>query len=271
MIKVLLVEDEELIRKGLAYTFPWINFDSVVVGEASNGEEGLALIKKLKPHIVITDIKMPLTDGLEMIRLCKEQVSTPCDCEFVIMSGYAEFAYAQKAITYGVSDFLLKPIDHNILEEVIAKLVKKIEEKQTVEQLKSKVQPLGEYELLNISIFTSTHTNYSFYYTQDIIAYIMNHYQEKITLEDVAETIRVSVSTIKTAFKADTHHSFHDFLHKYRIQMALQYMQESHLRVYEIASKVGYSEYKYFSKVFKKYVGHTPTEFMNLELFVPKQ
>ncbi len=266
MIQVLLVEDEELIRKGLAYTFQWADFDCVVVGEAANGEEGVTCIQTLQPDIVITDIKMPLKDGLEMIRICKEELCVPC--EFVIISGYAEFGYAQKAITYGVSNFLLKPIDHKVLEEVIQKLVAKIEEKRTVEHIKAQVKPLEEFELLNISIYTSPYTNYSFYYTKRIIAYIMEHYQEKITLEEIAKEIGVSVSTIKTDFKADTHQSFHDFLHKYRIQMALQYMFESNLRVYEIAQKVGYSEYKYFSKVFKKYLGHTPSEFMNLELFL---
>ncbi len=265
MIKVLIVEDEELIRKGLAYTIPWVNFDCVVIGEASNGEEGVALIKELKPDIVITDIKMPLKDGLEMISLCKEE-----GCEFIIISGYAEFSYAKKAIEYGVREFLLKPIDHKILEHVIDTLVIKIQEQRVVENLKNKVKPLDTYELLNISIFTSPSRNYTYSYTRDIIEYIRSHYYEKITLEEISKKVDVSVSKIKIDFKNDTHHSFHDFLHKYRIQIALKYMFESNFRIYEIANKVGYSEYKYFSKVFKKYLGHTPTEFMNLDIFLPQ-
>ncbi len=144
MFEVLVVEDEDLIRKGLVYTFNWLAYDCVVIGEACNGKEALDMIHKYKPDIVITDIKMPLVDGLEMIASFEKR-----SFEAVIISGYAEFEYAKKAIKYDVSDFLLKPIDHAELGKVIEKLTEKIKRKRMMELVSERVKDFSDLSILD--------------------------------------------------------------------------------------------------------------------------
>ena len=94
MIKVVLVEDEELIRQGMKLTMEWEKFECQVIGEATDGEEGLKVIRKLKPDIVFTDIRMPKLSGLEMMEQLKEALPV----KFIILSGYDDFSYAKKAM-----------------------------------------------------------------------------------------------------------------------------------------------------------------------------
>ena len=106
MYKVLLVEDEEIIRKGLMYLVDWEKEDCVVVGEAGDGVEGTEKIRKLRPDMVITDVRMPFLSGLDMLEQTR---SIPYAA--IVISGYDEFEYAKRAIKLGVKDYIVKPID----------------------------------------------------------------------------------------------------------------------------------------------------------------
>ena len=114
--KVFLVEDETVIREGLRDRIPWDQFGYRFVGEAADGEMALPLIRKTKPDVLITDIKMPFMDGLELSRLVKKALP---DTKIIILSGYNEFDYAKEAIKIGISDYLLKPITSANLTEAL--------------------------------------------------------------------------------------------------------------------------------------------------------
>ena len=105
MYRVLIAEDEDIIRKGIAYTMDWVSMGCTIIGEAANGKEGVDKIKELSPDIVLADIMMPMTDGIEMIR----QGLEIADFKAIIMTSYADFEYAKKAIELGVSAYLMKP------------------------------------------------------------------------------------------------------------------------------------------------------------------
>lgn len=115
MYRVVIAEDEDIIRKGLVYSIPWADMGCTVVGEATNGVEGVALIQRLEPDIVVADINMPILDGLGMIRQTYEQY----DYSAIILSGYSNFEYARTAIRYGVTGYLLKPLKREDLAEAI--------------------------------------------------------------------------------------------------------------------------------------------------------
>jgi Response regulator containing CheY-like receiver domain and AraC-type DNA-binding domain len=119
MRKVILVDDEMFARKGLVGLIPWENYGFEVVGEAEDGEEALALIEQMKPDLVITDIRMPVLDGLELIQAVQARQGKAI--RFIIISGYGDFKYAQQAVRYGVQDYLLKPIDE---DELVHSLVR---------------------------------------------------------------------------------------------------------------------------------------------------
>lgn len=122
-MRVLIVEDEVKIRMGISRLIS-AHTKHTVVGEAKNGKEGLDLICRLNPELVISDIRMPVMDGLEML---EEAVKAGSRCHFVILSGYSEFEYAQKALRYGVDDYLLKPLAPEDVTELLDKIQKKID------------------------------------------------------------------------------------------------------------------------------------------------
>ena len=107
MIRVIIADDEKLICRLVQALADWDSLGMEVAGTAENGLEALQLVEALEPDILITDIRMPGCDGLELIRRAKELRP---QLEVVIISGYAHFEYAQSAIQFGVGNYLLKPI-----------------------------------------------------------------------------------------------------------------------------------------------------------------
>jgi len=130
MHSVLLVDDEVFARKGLRQLIDWEACGFRVIGEADNGEDAYAFIEQAGPDLVITDIRMPVMDGLELIRKTVESRSEPPG--FVIVSGYNEFAYAQQAVRYGVHDFILKPVDDGELKATLRKLDGKLRQEKLI-------------------------------------------------------------------------------------------------------------------------------------------
>ena len=127
MYKVIIVEDEDIIRKGIAYTMDWTSMGCTIVGEAASGEEGLSKISELNPDIVLLDIMMPGMDGIAMIRKAKEDGIG--DFKSVILTSYAEFDYAKKAIDLDVSAYLMKPASEEEIKKRIKKIIEEIEKR----------------------------------------------------------------------------------------------------------------------------------------------
>ncbi len=119
MLKVVLVDDEEIIREGLLVSIPWEKLGFNVVGQAEDGEQAAEVIEETKPDVVITDIKMPFVDGLQLIEMVKPRYQ---DLYIIIISGHDEFQYAQKALKLGAFDYILKPIDLDYLETLLRKI-----------------------------------------------------------------------------------------------------------------------------------------------------
>jgi len=263
MIKLIIVEDEDIIRKGLVYTIDWLSMGCVVVGEAEDGEEGIEKIKELKPDVVITDIKMPKKDGLEMLN----EMNKKYDFESIIISSYSEFEYAKKAIKLNVFDYLLKPIDEEKLKQIIEKIKIHIENKKIYQEIKEKSKNINQIKVLDINYYINSKKNQS-KYTSKIIDYIIENYSSKITIDDLSEKLYISPSYLSRKFKEETEQTFNNFLNKYRVQKSLELLFSGEYKVYEIAELVGFSNYKYFSRVFKKYIKCAPLEFIKLNYSV---
>lgn len=132
MNKVFLVDDDYYVRKGLLELIDWNSCGYEICGEAGNGEDGFELIKEKKPDLVVTDIRMPVLDGLGLIKNIVEL--TDLNTNFIIVSGYNDFKYAQKALRYGVHDFILKPIDKEEFESTLIELSKEINNRKKMER-----------------------------------------------------------------------------------------------------------------------------------------
>ena len=121
MLRVLIVEDEEFIRRGLLCTIDWTGMGCVVVGDASDGKEGLELLRTERPDVVLTDIRMPRMDGIAMAERAQEEGILP---QIIFLTSYAEFDYAKKAIALHAADYLLKPVDEQELVILMRRLAK---------------------------------------------------------------------------------------------------------------------------------------------------
>lgn len=142
MLKIFLAEDEYVVREGIKNNIDWAAHGYEFCGEASDGELAFPMIQRLKPDIVITDIKMPFMDGLELSRMIKKEFPW---IEIIILSGYAEFDYAKEAISIGVAHYLTKPISGDDLIKEIDDLSSKIAEKKQERELKEKyMQEMAE-------------------------------------------------------------------------------------------------------------------------------
>jgi two-component system response regulator YesN len=129
LLKVLLVDDEPFVIEGLKIMVDWNKYGFSICGEASNGEDALEIVKSCNPHLVVTDIRMPVMDGLQLIKAVYE--TSDIRSKFVVLSGYDDFEYIQMAMRYNVSDYILKPLDVDELDRVMDKVCEQIKEEST--------------------------------------------------------------------------------------------------------------------------------------------
>lgn len=141
LFRVLIVDDEEIVRNGLRNIIDWKKNGFTICGEAGNGEEALEKIQSLKPALVLLDINMPGMSGIDMLaevhNTPEKYTSKP---SFLILSGYSDFDYAQKAINYGAKGYIVKPVDEDILQEKVLSIAKDIQRETEAETLRYTAQ-----------------------------------------------------------------------------------------------------------------------------------
>lgn len=265
MIKVLIVEDEDIIRRGLIGTIDWLSYGYVVAGEAINGEDGLNKIENLKPNLVITDIRMPVMDGLEMLQKADKK---GLKFEKIILTSYGEFEYAQEGIKLGVIDYILKPIDEDAFYETLTKVREKIEKIEAFKNVNDISNDKENIELFNPKVYLGKENNK---YVEKAIEKIINSYEKKLNIKDIAEELDVSASYLSRKLKDITGETFLDILNKYRIQKSIKILLTQEYKIYEVSQKVGFTDYKHFCNVFKKYLHMSPGDFINKNVIILKE
>lgn len=255
MLKVLIVEDEDIIRKGLVYTIDWLSMNCVVVADAKDGEEGLEKILEIKPDVVITDIRMPKMDGIEMVRRAQKEV----EFKSLILTSYAEFDYAKQALRLGAFEYLLKPVDEETITKTILALETEINKSKKGETIVEDSNHAGIHMDFNYYIKLDESENR---YVAKAIQTIQKDFDKRISIDSIAEELGVSNSYLSRKFKEITGHSFLTLLNGYRIQEAIGLLNSGRYRVYEVSDKTGFSDYKHFCSVFKKYTLMSPTRFV---------
>lgn len=239
MYKIFLADDEIWVIMGLKKLIEKIGAPFQVVGEASNGVMALEEIEKKKPDVLITDIRMPGMDGLELM---KEIRKKKLDTKVVLVSGYAEFDYAQKAIRMGAVDYLMKPVEAETFAKVLENLEKMLDERGG----KQEEQP---EEILNPSAL------------ENIVEEIQSRYNENITLTGFSEKHNISAGHLSNLLKERLGMSFSEYITAKRVQKAKELLADERLSVEKVANEVGYKDYFYFTKVFKKAVGISPSKY----------
>lgn len=253
MLKIIIVEDEDIIRNGLVHTIDWLSMGCIVIADAANGQEGLEKILELSPDIVISDIKMPMMNGIDMIKSAMEKIKF----KSLILTSYAEFDYAKKAIELGVSDYLLKPVSEEKIRSSIEKVNREFLGTRKAEETLRKNEE--DANVINNYLLGDSGKNY---YVKISLEKIRDHFAERISIESVAEELGVSASYLSRKFKETTNDTFLELLNEHRIQQSVKLLSTGRYRVSEIGEKVGFNEYKHFYAVFKKHTGLTPSDFI---------
>ena len=245
MLKVLIVEDEPYVRKGIVLSVDWTALDCFVVGEAANGEEGLAAALRYQPNIIITDIKMPKMDGIEMLKRLRE---AGCGAQVIILTAYSDFEYAKNALHYGAADYLLKPFRDGELEQVIVSIHARLMAQQGQ----------AEAALPALQLQKGDKSKY----VMESLAFIAGHYNEPdISVGSIANSVGISEGYLCHIFKKETNYTLVEYLSQYRMHVAMQLLRDCRVKIYEVAEQVGYRDIAYFSSTFRKIVGVTPSEF----------
>lgn len=245
MYRVVLVDDERLILEGLSRVVPWADYQCQVAGTAQNGREGLALIRQLKPDIVISDIRMPNMDGLTMLAALRSEFP---QMQLSVLTAYRDFDYAQRAINMGVCRYLLKPSKMEELHEAIRTMTGRLDRRPVMEA-QPETEPAAETGEAASFIVRSA------------LDYMREHCTEHISLANVADQVYVSQWHLSKLINRHTNQSFLELLSVMRIDRAKVLLADPSLRIHAIAEQVGYNDVAHFSKSFKKITGKTPVEY----------
>jgi two-component system response regulator YesN len=280
-INLLIADDEKIIREGMA-SIGWEKNGISHVYTAANGEEALLLFEKKKIQIIVTDVKMPGVDGIELGN--RIHAMAPA-VKIIILSGYNEFDYAKKALRFGAMDYLLKPVDTDELMEAVQKAVSEIKVEGVARNLGEKKKQFHEMEialgpedqvfyqnyqgvLKHDKLFFDDRSvpqiqgNHSFsIQTLMAINYVNLNYSRPVSVDDLSDIVNRSRNYFSAQFKKEMGIGLADYLNKVRIQHAKILLRETSYLTYEVAERVGFPEYRYFCTVFKKYAGDTPTHY----------
>ena len=237
-LRVLLVDDEIMIREGFKRLFDWEAHDCEVVGEAGDGMEALTKIDALRPDIVIMDINIPIMNGLKVIQLSR--IKHP-GTAFVIVSGYDDFAYCREALRLQITDYILKPVNYEEFGSCIDNLKISLFERR----VSSEAEPEKQEE--------RTITG--------LTRYLQEHLAEEISLSVLAEQFHLNPQYISQLFKSEIGVNFLAYLTNIRMEKAKKLLLTTSLSIAEVAEQSGYGDYRVFTKVFKKSEGVTPSQY----------
>lgn len=236
-LRVLLVDDEIMIREGFKRLFDWEAHDCEVVGEAADGMEALAKIDSLQPDIAIMDINIPIMNGLKVIQMAR--MKHP-ETAFVIVSGYDDFEYCREALRLQITDYILKPVNYEEFGTCIDNLKIAMYQNQT---FSAEEEPQEERTI------------------QSITRYLQEHLSDEISLAVLADEFHLNPQYISQLFKNEIGVNFLAYLTNIRMERAKKLLLTTDLSVADISEQSGYGDYRVFTKVFKKAEGVTPSQY----------
>lgn len=249
MYKLLVVDDEPIILKGIR---SFINFEELSISEvleASNGETALELFKKHLPDLVLADINMPKMNGLDFSIAAK---AIKPDVKIAIITGYDYFDYAVTALKAGIDDYVLKPVSKKDIQETLKRLIEKWQALQSQSEVSRLVGQLIK------EAPTNEDTGYKAKIQKELEENIANVH---FSLSYLAKQMALSNSYLSGLFKTLFGTNFQDYMVKIRLDRAKILLLSTDMKIYEIAAAVGFDDPNYFSATFKKKFNVSPNQF----------
>lgn len=242
MWKIIAADDEGYIREALQKLIDWEKMNCCLVTVAGDGRELIDIAEENRPDIIITDIRMPVLDGLEV---CRYVYETCPETQVILLTAHSEFEYARTAIRYNVCEYVLKVSIIEELPKAVEKAVRELE-KSRREMEKEKWEETGNL------------------YAQ-MEQYIEQNYHIRISLDEIASALHANGSYLSRLYKNKTGKNLFDAILDRRIEAAREYLIHTDMKTYEISKSVGIEDSGYFSKMFKKKTGISPKEFRKRE------
>lgn len=234
MIKTMIVEDEKIILEDILDIVDWKAEGFDIVATALNGKQGLTKFEKYHPDLVITDIRMPIMSGIDMMRSIRHQNESTL---FLILSAYDEFEYAKAALRLGAEDYILKTeLSQKYLHEKLAAIRKKLD--------------LQFYEKNYPPVIVNA------------LEYISQNFADPdLKIDTIAWAVGLSSGRLSVLFKKEVGCTINDYLTQLRIGEAKRLLSTGNYKVYEVSDRVGFRTSQYFSQIFFQYTGQYPSSY----------
>ncbi|MBS7007313.1 response regulator transcription factor [Anaerostipes sp.] len=267
MKKILFVEDDEAIRFLVAcYSF-WKDFDFQITGEASNGEEALCMMDGNSFDVILTDIRMPKMDGLQMVTKLREKGSK---IHAVIASTYSDFRYAKQAMRLGVLDFIEKPLTEEKLLESLNLVREALEFEENTSDTDYTASDFYESRLSEAPDMERERIRKEYQAIREnqmvleTCTFFLSHFKSSTAIEEVSQSLGMNRDYLSRRFKQTTGYTPLEYLTAVRMEYAKKRLKNRTLKIYEISGELGYLTPDHFSRVFKKYTGMTPNGYRRL-------
>lgn len=239
---LLIVDDEYWIRYKLVTRYDWARFGFTHILEAENGEDAIALLECEKIDLVLTDMDMPIMDGGALI----EWIRTNCPEVFtLVLSGYSDFPLVRRALVGGAVDYLLKPMSESDLYQVMERVTERIREAEEARHAEEPEENAKEQLTL----------------MGRVQSYVDAHFCEPLTLSAIAEEFHLSAPYLSRAFKKQTSKNLIAYIRDKRMEEAKRLLGDERCLITDIAFRLGYEDYAYFSNIFRRTVGISPKEY----------
>ena len=246
MYKVIFVDDEPWVMIDIIHSIPWKDTGFEVFGYYDKSTQAFEQILQHKPDLVFTDIRMPVWDGFELIKRCRE---AGCESEFIILSSYSDFQLAKQAIRSNVLDYCLKPVNPGVMIELLEEMRSLLDDKNT------ELSELSDMEE-DTSKQAEAHEHFD-----AMLDFIKENYHNKLTMTHLAQHFHYNKNYICHLFKKHANTTFNTYLTSLRINEAKRLLRDGNLSQGDIAAMAGFSDYHYFNRVFKAECGITPFQY----------
>lgn len=254
MYRVMIVDDEPIIRFGIKALIDWEKEGLEVVGEYANGVVALDTMLSQPADILITDIKMPVMDGLVLSR---EAMKLNPACKVILVSSHNDFEFVREGLKLGAVDYILK---HSLEPEELLSALRKC--KETLRAHASEGSPTAQAPSEAKPAWPAPDEGGE---ARDPIGkaleYIGSRDLRTLTLQQVADAVHVSKNHFSVLFKKTTGQNFIDYVINLRLEKAKGMLANSNMKIYVVAEQAGFNDVKYFSKLFKKNCGLSPIDY----------
>lgn len=254
LFRLFLVDDEESIVRGLAELFPWHEWGFCVAGTFPNGQKALQALHKGHPaDIILSDIRMPVMDGLALAQHIHDE---DLPVRVVFLSAYTDFDYARQGLQYGVCDYVVKPISFDKLEATF----------RAMHAALSEAQPREEAPPPGHALEAAAQDDLA----AKVDAYIASHLREA-NVEGAAQAVHMRPQVFSRSYKRLCGISFTEALYRARMKQAATLVCGLHMRLFHVAEALGYDNAKNFTRAFRRYYGLSPNDYRKAHLNTPDE